>query len=45
MNIDYYTDINSTVDGGLIVCGYNNAGIGGDKTEGNMGGNDFGLWN
>ncbi|MGB4930939.1 MAG: T9SS type A sorting domain-containing protein [Chitinophagales bacterium] len=41
LNIDYYTDINSTVDGGLIVCGYNNAGIGGDKTEGNMGGNDF----
>ena len=42
-NIDYYGEINPLQDGGLLICGYNNATVGSDKSEANMGANDFWL--
>ena len=42
-SIDYYGEINPLEDGGLLICGYNSAIVGADKTEANIGSNDYWL--
>ena len=38
---EYLYSIDQTTDGGLIVCGYSNSGISGDKTEPSQGTYDY----
>lgn len=38
---DYVSTVNQTIDGGYIVCGTTYGGVGGDKTEGKKGENDY----
>ncbi|QHT69502.1 PKD domain-containing protein [Rhodocytophaga rosea] len=40
-NLDVYNSAVPTSDGGYLLAGYSSSGVGGDKTEGTRGGDDY----